>query len=74
MTLLFRLLRAGWVRPSNDLRISCRRSAYCPHKSTLPLFGHQERGARTELRPPSACRLHARVRPHSDTHAIRHPF
>jgi hypothetical protein len=47
---------------SNDMRISCRRSSSRPHKSTRPLLGHWECGARTERRPASACRLHARVR------------
>jgi hypothetical protein len=49
----------------NDLRISCRRSSYRPHKSRLPLFGLCE-GDRAELRPTSACRLHARVTPRRD--------
>ena len=52
----------GSVLRSNDLRISCRRSTYRPHKSMLPLLGHQERRARRGFRPAPACRLHARVR------------
>jgi hypothetical protein len=50
-----------WRLP-NDWRISCRRSTYRPHKSTLPLLGRQEADARAERRPAPACRLHARVR------------
>jgi len=33
----------GLMRP-NDVQISCRPSGPPPHKSTLPLFGHAERG------------------------------
>jgi hypothetical protein len=50
------------VLPSNDLRISCRRSWFRPHNPTLPLLGPEEPGARWERRPTPACRLHARVR------------
>jgi hypothetical protein len=50
-------------KPPNDVRISCRRSSYRPHNSTLPLLGLCEPGARPEARPTPACRLHARVRP-----------
>ena len=50
------------------MRISCRLSAYRPHKPTLPLDGCEERSARTEARPASACQLHARVRPQSRDH------
>ena len=46
----------------NDWQISCRRSSSRPHKLTLPLLGHTERGARAELLPSPACRLHLRVR------------
>jgi len=46
----------------NDLSISCGPSGSRPHKPTLPLFGLMEVGARTELWPAPACRLHARVR------------
>ena len=44
----------------NELRISCRRSAHRPYKSTFPLSGLKEVDARAG--PPRPCRLHARVR------------
>jgi hypothetical protein len=49
---------------SNEMRISCRRLSYRPHKSTLPLTGREESDARAERWPTPACRLHARVRRH----------
>jgi hypothetical protein len=48
-------------RPPNDRRISCRLSSPRPHKPSF-LRALTETAARTELRAPSACRLHARVR------------
>jgi hypothetical protein len=50
----------GWERsggrkcgaPPNDMRISCTRSSYRPHKLLLSLSGHLEHRARLEHRPP----------------------
>jgi hypothetical protein len=56
------LVEEAWSPLSNGMQISCRRSCRRPHQSTLPLFGLEEPGARTELWPTPACRLHLRVR------------
>jgi len=60
---IFRLnsFRMGVDRP-NEMQISCRPSGWRPHQPTLPLFGLEGPGARTEVWPAPACRLHLRVR------------
>ena len=49
------------VQPPNDWRISCKLSSPRPLKPSF-LIALTEPAARTELRAPPACRLHARVR------------
>jgi hypothetical protein len=51
----------GW-RPSNDLRISCGRSCWRPHKPTLPQRLHRRVPPARSSAPTPARRLHARVR------------
>jgi hypothetical protein len=51
------------LKMSNEWQISCRRSSWHLHRPPLPLSGLEERRAREEPGPTSACRLHLRVRP-----------
>ncbi len=57
------------VSTSNEMRISCRRSCWRPHQ---PSFHNTltKGAARAEFRAHAACRLHARVRHHSDQNLV----
>ena len=53
----------------NDLRISCRRSCWRPHKPSF-LIAPWELAARAECCAHPACRLHARVRLRRYGHSV----
>ena len=59
----------GYSVRSNDMRISCRLSSLRPHQPTFR-SALTEGAARTGPRAPAACRLHARVRHHSDQNLV----